>query len=207
MYLTYGYIVRNAKRNRNLRKMKFLNIAPYVLQLLVQLVIKKSCRSIANVRSLCYLYSHPWEEESGPENPASNTRSRKHEAITKMIAFAFYITCFGEMAYSPAGGNNRSLMDAANYFPRAFRIEQPRRQSPGLIDLNLYRSGDSVRWEGYYMERRISLYWNGYYWIVEAYWLGKCCGYFRHYEEEVLLPDVERLVQAACFLIDRFLND
>jgi len=95
-------------------------------------------------------------------------------------------------------------MDVVNHFPSTFRIEQDRPVHCGYVDLNLYKVGDTVRWEGYYMEKRISLYWNGYYWIVEAFWRGEVRGYFRHYKDQVTLRDVEQLVRAACFLIDVF---
>jgi hypothetical protein len=95
-------------------------------------------------------------------------------------------------------------MDIVNQFPRSFRVEQVRPVYHGYVELSLYKSGDTLRWEGYYQERRISLYHNGYYWIVESYWRGQVCGYFRHYKESIELQDVEQLVTAACFLIDVF---
>lgn len=95
-------------------------------------------------------------------------------------------------------------MDIENYFPRLFSVQQRSQSSGVLIEFNLFKVGEILRWEGYYKSRRISLYHNSWYWIVEAYWRGEVCGYFRSYKSKIELPDVERLVQAACVLIDIF---
>ena len=89
-------------------------------------------------------------------------------------------------------------------FPKSFITDLNNGRLNSQIELTLYRLGDAVRWEGYYRDKRVSLYWNGWYWIVESYWKGEVRGYFRHYKEKIDLNDVSQLVRAACSLIDIF---
>lgn len=140
---------------------------------------------------------------------ATTPRTKVQERRARVtLGFFFYIT-FGRVVGINPGVWGRApedqiIMDIQNSFPRSFKVEQNRPAHGGYVELSIYKVGDILRWEGYYNEKRISLYHNGYYWIVESFWRGQVCGYFRHYKEKIDINDVSQLVTAACFLIDVF---
>lgn len=96
------------------------------------------------------------------------------------------------------------MQDFYNTFPDLIRAGSIDLFDKSFVELVRYKVGDTLRWEGYYMNQRLSLYHNGYFWIVEAFWKGEVRGYFRHYKEVVSLEDVQQLVKAACSLISIF---
>ena len=99
------------------------------------------------------------------------------------------------------------MVDVSNYFPKCFHVVRELMKDRPFVELNLYKVGERVRWEGWYRGQRISLYFTGWHWIVEVYWYGKVNGYFRSLEQNITTVEVSKLVEAACFLIDTQFND
>lgn len=97
-------------------------------------------------------------------------------------------------------------MSVENNFPRTFRVSRLPPAPVGEIEFNLYKVADKMSWEGYYRGQRVSIFWTGWYWCVGCYRRGEMTGYFRHYRENPTLDDIGQLVQAACYLIDIFLE-
>lgn len=92
-------------------------------------------------------------------------------------------------------------------FPRSFNVQQIAIARACVIEMTLYKVGERMSWEGYYREQRISLFWNGWFWIVAVYKRGTMTGYFRHDKENPDIEDIGQLVSGACGLIDIMLNE